>query len=276
MSEITLVPVNVFIEASPDSIACSGKDITFNSHFHNGGSQPAYQWLLNGNEIQGATAATYTTNTVTDVDKVSVLFKSSVGCALPTTSNAVTMHITPSLTPEVAIEPFISGGNYTFTAVATNAGSNPTYQWRKNGADIANANQHTYTTSYLSPEDLISVRMISSEVCSNPMSVLSKDLLVGRATGITNATNGGSFLKIYPNPGDGNFTIRGTINASKTSVADIQVFNSVGQLILDDKASVTNGELDYNVALKSKIASGNYFVRISINGNNYHAAVTVE
>ena len=66
---------------------------------------------------------------------------SNAACASPqtATSNTITMTVNLTVTPSVFItsnpsSPICAGTSVTFTAVPMNGGSNPIYQWKKNGA----------------------------------------------------------------------------------------------------------------------------------------------
>lgn len=58
--------------------------------------------------------------------------------------------------------PACSGQSVTFTAVPTNGGTTPTYQWRKNGVNIGGATSSTYTTSAIVNGDQFTCVMTSN------------------------------------------------------------------------------------------------------------------
>ena len=66
------VSVGVSITASSQSII-TGQSVTFTASPQNGGSNPTYQWYLNGSVVPGATSVTYTTNSLANNDVVSVM-----------------------------------------------------------------------------------------------------------------------------------------------------------------------------------------------------------
>jgi hypothetical protein len=58
-----------------------------------------------------------------------------------------------------------AGTAVTFTATPTNGGTSPSYQWKKNGIDIASETNPTLNTSGLVNGDQITVQMTSNAVC---------------------------------------------------------------------------------------------------------------
>ena len=130
---------SVTIAASTTSI-CLGSSVTFTATPVNGGTAPAYQWLVNGFNIVGATNATFTSTTLNNNDIVTVIMTSNDPCANPVTatSNAVTItatSVTPSVTIAASTTSICSGGSVTFTATPVNGGTAPTYQWQINGTN---------------------------------------------------------------------------------------------------------------------------------------------
>ena len=115
------------------------------------GSAPlAYQWRRGGATIAGATSASYTLAAATLADsgaQFSVVVSNSAGNV--TSANA-TLTVNPAIVPPaIATQPqsvtVTAGQTATFTVVAT--GTVPlTYQWRRNGTDIAGATGASYTT----------------------------------------------------------------------------------------------------------------------------------
>ncbi|MBS0631586.1 MAG: immunoglobulin domain-containing protein [Verrucomicrobia bacterium] len=107
-----------------------------------------YIWQRNGSAIAGATGASYTIQSpqVADSGSYNVVVSNSAGFAISNAA-ALTVNaagIAPAFTTVPASQAVTEGGGVTFTAAATGTPA-PTYQWRKNGADIAGANAATYT-----------------------------------------------------------------------------------------------------------------------------------
>ncbi len=70
-----------------------------------------------------------------------------------------------------------AGTSVTFKATSYDGGTNPSYQWKKNGAIIDGATAITYTYT---PEDgdIINCEMVSNAACAEPDTVLSQSILV--------------------------------------------------------------------------------------------------
>jgi hypothetical protein len=144
----TSVTPSVTITSGSTSI-CSGGSITFTATPTNGGSAPTYQWMINGVNVAGQTASTFTTSTLANGNIVSVKMTSNDPCANPTTatSNSITItttSVTPSVTITSGSTSICSGGSITFTATPTNGGSAPTYQWMINGVNVVGQTASTF------------------------------------------------------------------------------------------------------------------------------------
>ena len=115
-----------------------------------GSATLTYQWQKNGTDISGATASTYTIPATSIGDsgaKFLVVVSNSAGKA---TSNPAILTVTaapvqPTITTQPSSQTAAKGKTASFSVVAT--GTDPlTYQWKKNGTDIAGATASTYTT----------------------------------------------------------------------------------------------------------------------------------
>jgi gliding motility-associated-like protein len=177
-----LVP-DVSITALPAGTICSGTSVTFTALATNGGSNPGYEWQVNGFDV-GFNLSTYNSSTLNNGDVVTVILTSNASCAFPSTdtSNAIVMNVLSSVIPSVTISalpagPICIGTPVAFTAVPVNGGSSPTYQWLVNGLN-AGTNSPTYTTSTLSDGDVVSVILISNATCASPLSDTSNSLTI--------------------------------------------------------------------------------------------------
>jgi alpha-tubulin suppressor-like RCC1 family protein len=118
-----------------------------------GGTAPlSYQWLREGTAIAGATGSSYTTAATEDADtgaRFTVTVSNATGSV---TSNPATLTVTPRpVAPMVAQQPLPAtvdeGQTATFSVQASSNNSTPTYQWKRNGADISGATTASYTTA---------------------------------------------------------------------------------------------------------------------------------
>ncbi|WP_281227179.1 hypothetical protein [Flavobacterium aquiphilum] len=91
------LPASVSIGASPAGAICSGTSVTFTATSTNGGTNPSYQWKLNGSNV-GTNSTTYTNAGLANGDVVSCMLTSNASPCLtgsPATSNFVTMTVNP-------------------------------------------------------------------------------------------------------------------------------------------------------------------------------------
>jgi len=178
----TYVTPSVTITSTSTSI-CSGGSVTFTATPTNGGSNPAYQWMINGVNVTGQTASTFITSTLANVNIVSIMMTSNDPCANPTTatSNPITItttSVTPSVTITSSSTSICSGGSVTFTATPTNGGSTPTYQWMINGVNVTGQTASTFITSTLANSNIVSVMMTSNDPCANPTTATSNPITI--------------------------------------------------------------------------------------------------
>lgn len=178
----TVTP-SVSITSNPSGPICAGQCVTFTATPVNGGNAPFYQWRINGSNV-GSNSNTYTTCNLNNGDAVSVVLTSNANCASPTTatSNTITMQVSNSVTPSVAITqnpsgPICAGQQVTFTATPTNGGT-PTYTWYINNVAQPNSNSATFTGSTLANGDIVKVEMVSSLGCANPTTATSSTFTI--------------------------------------------------------------------------------------------------
>ncbi len=121
-----------------------GQDVTFAAPFVAKPSNVSFQWKKNGDAIDGATAQTYTlaNATLAAAGDYSVVI-SGTGS---TTTAAATLAVNAA--PAIATQPvaltIVAGQTATFT-VAASGFPLPTYQWRRNGLNLAGATAASLT-----------------------------------------------------------------------------------------------------------------------------------
>jgi hypothetical protein len=130
---------------------CEGGSVTLVANVATPGTY-YYKWFLNGEEIAGATNATYTTpNTLTEgTQQYSVEVaagKSNSNCTYTATAD-VEVVADPVVTAEASITEMCVGGKTVLTATVTGGMENTenvTYRWTRNGEVISNVTGATFT-----------------------------------------------------------------------------------------------------------------------------------
>ena len=160
------LPVSLSIAASANPV-CAGTSVTFTATPANGGTTPAYQWKVNGNNA-GSNTATYSYVPVNN-DVVTCVLTSNAVCVTgnPAISNALTMTVNPLLPVSLSIaasaNPVCAGTSVTFTATPANGGTSPAYQWKVNGTN-AGSNISTYSYVPVNNDAVICV-LTSNATC---------------------------------------------------------------------------------------------------------------
>ena len=160
-----LLPVGVEITANHDTV-CAETLVTYTATVTNGGTTPLYAWQVNGGAIVG-TENVYTYSPSIS-DTVTCIVTSDATCA---TNNPATGEFYPVVNPllPVSIEitadldSVCAGTTVTYTAVPTNGGINPAFEWHvNNGATAGTDNTYSYI-----PEigDMITCMVTSDAIC---------------------------------------------------------------------------------------------------------------
>ncbi|WP_123912660.1 immunoglobulin-like domain-containing protein [Hanstruepera neustonica] len=80
--------------ATPITTICQNQEITVTATPVDGGTSPSYQWQINGIDVPGEVADTFTSSTFNDGDVVTVIMTSNISvCAVPVTSNTITITV---------------------------------------------------------------------------------------------------------------------------------------------------------------------------------------
>ena len=139
-----------------------------------GGAPLSYQWRKNGEDIIGATGASYTTPATTAADNGALfsVMVSNGGGSVTSNNATLTVKLPPSITTQPADTTVTAGRTARFTVTATGAAP-LSYQWRKNGQNITGATRAFYTTP---PTTIADNGSLYSVVVTNKLgSITSED-----------------------------------------------------------------------------------------------------
>ncbi|MBL0258126.1 MAG: LamG domain-containing protein [Bacteroidetes bacterium] len=133
---------SVSISATSSTI-CQGESISFTATSSSGGSNPVYEWMING-QVTGTNNAVYTGSSWTSGDIVSCTMRSSDPCVQPeiALSNTIQITVIPAIPQSVSITSdfnVVCPGQYvTFKASPDNGSLLPSFQWKINGFSVGN------------------------------------------------------------------------------------------------------------------------------------------
>ncbi len=184
-------PPLITIVASADTI-CENSLVTFTSSVQNEGTLPTYQWKINGINA-GTNAATFSSNTLNSGDEITCTLTSDLPCSIsPVQSNGIKIKVLPLIQPGISISTpspvLCSVAPITFTANASNAGSNPIFVWKKNGQTVG-SNSSSYTLSVPADNDSITCMVYPSNLCTTLDSLSSTAIKISISSNLTVAVS---------------------------------------------------------------------------------------
>ncbi len=264
------LPVVTIISAPGDTV-CQGTMVTYVATSVYGGSSPTYNWYVNGAPVSFASSSFSYVPANNDV--VFVNMNSNYPCliAASAASNHIGMKVENTISPTVSVTASYGtqvGGvayNDTFTAVVTNGGFNPVYQWSINGSAVIGANSPTFIQASLNNNDVVTCFVTNGNTCGT-FSGSASVTVSGSSVGVQQVTSFTGDIRLVPNPNRGTFTIKGTIGNEAVEEVSIDITNMLGQVVYTTTASVKNGEIDTHVQLSNSLANGMYLVNIHAEG----------
>jgi uncharacterized repeat protein (TIGR03803 family) len=162
----------VSITANPGTSICTGNKVTFTATVTNAGASPVYQWKKNGANI-GTNNNTYNDSTLKNGDSIYCSFASNGPCTTTSivNSNGIKMTVNNPVTPAISIAvtsgtSVCAGNKVTFTATATNGGTLPVYQWKKNGVNVGTSSNTYIVDTALKNNDSVYCVLTSNAACA--------------------------------------------------------------------------------------------------------------
>jgi hypothetical protein len=240
---------------SAQEVICMGAEAVFVANGSNTGSNPIYQWFIDGAPVgDNSDTLSYTFNSI---QNVTCTLTSSLSCASPVSGSSEVFIVAPqeSLNPEITItastDTISPGESITFTATAVNAGSAPAFQWYINGLVLSGATASTYTSNTIGNGQTITCRIVGQVPCSSVTTVTSNGItvVVEQPSAVLEWSNDAEML-IYPNPSMGAVTFK------SLHAGTFYIVNEAGQLVREIRLNNAN---NYEVQL-TDLAAGAYIV----------------
>ncbi|MBL7777539.1 MAG: T9SS type A sorting domain-containing protein [Chitinophagales bacterium] len=228
------VPCNMSVNANINNATCQGVCDGFVATTIQGGYSPfSYAWSNSAttSSISAVCSGNYML-TITD----------AAGCTA--TVSAVVQDASPQVQPAVLVSAntnnICAGTPITFTATATNGGTSPIYQWKKNGNNVG-TNSTTYTDNTLSNGDSVWCVLTSNAVCVSTAVVTSNKIVVsvsstvvptisiatntlsvcsGQSVSISSTALGGGVAPVYVWKVNGNIVAGNTPQITLSSLQD--------------------------------------------------------
>jgi gliding motility-associated-like protein len=163
---------SVTIGMVPDHV-CVDSVANFSAWIVDGGTQPHYQWTVNGTGTGGDGPA-YTSATLADGDLVSCMLTSSAVCAVSPTaaSNTVVIQHLPNILSSLKISAsannICSDSVVVFDAAPVNGGIAPSFAWLINGQPVGK-DTVALVSGNLHDGDLVRAIMTTGMSCSAPV-----------------------------------------------------------------------------------------------------------
>ncbi|WP_221032059.1 immunoglobulin domain-containing protein [Actomonas aquatica] len=224
---------------------------------------PTYQWRKDGAPISGATSSTLTIPSVipSDAGSYTVVATNSQG-SVTSSGATLTINAAPSISTQPQGGSVNEGAGYTLSVVAT--GATPlTYQWRKDGADIAGATNASLEFTGITPSDAGTYTVV---VTNSVSSVTSADAVITVVEAPDITSNPGSL----------------TVTAGETAEATFTVTYTGTDPVefrwMKDGVDIPGGiatDVSYTVSPVSPTDAGNYSVRITNSAGSDTSEVAV-
>jgi hypothetical protein len=225
----------VSIEVTPSNSICKNTEILFKANTSNTGTNPTYQWKLNGISV-GSNIPQYKNNNLTDGDVVWVEVISNSNCASNISSISEYNYI---YVTDIQI-PIIQLSESDSTLISSSPIGN---QWYFNDNLIEGATEQFYKMNH-SVNGNYKVK-----VTINNCSKTSQPFIVTALENNFLAKN----IKLFPNPNTGIFHLK--FENVDFYQFDYQIYDNIGKLIFEGKAELKNNETVIDI---SKLAIGNY------------------
>jgi len=228
-----------------------------------------YRLVAGSPAIDAGDSALYDASATPDISAVTTDLRGAPRTMAAQTDLGAYEFCDHSVAPSVNITaspatPVAPGQSVTFTASGANLGSTPVFEWQKNSTAIAGVSGDTYTavagTDFMEGDTITAV-VTSAEPCADPETAGSNELVMHIESGIASVSTAGSSILLYPNPGNGSFTIAGTLPQERYTMA---ITDAAGKSVYHEIYTPANGETRRRLDLSGRLAPGVYFLSLDV------------
>ena len=255
----------VGISSAPVFTVCAGSSVTFTPLPSFGGYDPVYSWIVNGNVA--ATGSTFTYDPGFH-DTVSVILSSNYECRLGDSASSIrkVMIVYPLSIPSVEIiaSPSMAvafGQTVYLTALVTNGGTSPSFQWYINNVLQVGQTSNTFVSNAFTNNDSVTCTVVNSGQCAG-IEAFNWVIINEYPEGVTPVTVAASDIRLFPNPNTGIFTLKGNWAVSDNADVDVQVTDMLGQVVYRGTVATQQGEMNEHITLGNTLASGVYLLNL--------------
>ena len=237
-------PASAQIAAASATTFCKGGTVLLTSIVS--ANIVSYQWKKNGVDISGATSSTFTANATGNYTLTVIN-----NCGNSATSNIIQVKV--NALPKAVVTPSgtVNICNGDSVKLQVTVAASQTYQWRRNGTNIAGATASAYTAKAKGNYTVVVTKTTTG--CTKTSAITKVNVTVCVAgTG----TSGNARIKISPNPSSGDFHI--SLPGSSNSQYLLSIFDNQGNSILANKT------ISKDFSFGNSLKPGVYLVQIKM------------
>ncbi len=267
----------------PTTAICGSRTQSFNVTSIDGGTNPIYQWKLNGINV-GTNSVSFSSNTFLNNDVLSCTLTSNASCvASPTAVVSTILNVTTptvlSNSISVTQSTICAGTSVTFTATGTNVvGTNPYYAWYLNGQPYSTPGSGgsqggttgpTLTLIPANSGDVFTCVLYDGAGCHFPISggglggnegATSNPITITIQSpcNLANTQFDVTGFNYYPNP------IKNELHISQNyEISEVSFYTILGQKVFSKQINSNKASIEV-----SNLSSGTYFVKIKSGDEN--------
>lgn len=246
------------IVASKSAI-CRTEPVKFTAFPGNGGSNPAFQWKLNGQDIPGANSRTYTSAELNDLEQISCSMTSSATCIgawNTAVSDTVTMTVLPQLLAAFTCTPDSVAAQDSVIQFNSTAEGAATWLWDFGDGNTDNVESptHIYPNIGFYTVTLTVTGACGADSSWRMIEIKHPDSIVYGTPSIIET----ALLDIYPNPTNGLVTIH--VQPGNPGKLDLYIEDLAGRKIYQDHKEAS-GDLMFNLDISAQPA-GVYIMKV--------------